>query len=81
MDDKIVTLFAGQPAPTTESPASMMTRLLPTAIDSDMALIVLIKARGGIWTVDLHSANMDNKDVTLATDIVKDQVINAILGR
>jgi len=81
MDDKIVTLFAGQPAPNTESPAGLMTRLLPTAIVSDMALVLLIKVRGGLWTVDLHSANMDNKDVTLATDIVKNQVLNAILGR
>jgi len=81
MDDKIVTLFASQPAPNTESPASLLTRLLPTAVESEMALVVLIKVRGGMWTGDLHSCNMDNKDVCLATDIVKDQVINTILGR
>lgn len=78
---EIINLFPGNIPTQTESPAKMMTRLLPDANQCDKAVTILIRQRGANWEIDFYQANMNNGETILACEIVRDRILAAVLGK
>jgi len=79
--DKVVTLFPDQVMVTHETPAQLLKRLDRVVVDSNKAIVILIDDRAGKWKVDFHTASTTNAETIIAFEIVRETIMNAILGK
>lgn len=79
--DKVVTMFPDKVVIKNESPTELLTRMIPISLLADKAVVILISDRAGTWNVEFHNAQMNNSEVVISLEIVKEVIINSILGK
>ena len=79
--DKVVTLFPDQTMVEKETPQELLLRLNGVVKNANKAVVILIDERAGKWKVDFHTASTTNAETIIAFEIVRETIMNAILGK